>query len=112
MPLSSKHSAHLAATQRGGTDEFAQASSARSAHKVNAPAYTELVVLTWLFRILAFVALGVLTKFLLRNVDSESSNAFRIVVALVVAVAGFCALWLLGELARAVRDVARNSFNR
>ena len=81
-------------------------------HKVNAPTYTELIVLTWLFRILAFVVLGVLTKPLLRNVDIELDNALRIVVAVVLAFAGGCTLWLLSELARAVRDIARNSFKR
>lgn len=112
IPLSSKPSDYRPATDRGGDNTYTQVNSTQSTHRANAPTYTELIILAWLFRILAFVVLGVLTKLLLRNVDIESANALRIVVAVVLAFAGGCALWLLSELARAVRDIARNSFKR
>ncbi len=75
------------------------------------PFYAGLLMLVWLFRLLAFAAIGAGTKQVMIRLDGEVSD-WELAATVAIGGAAAAGLWLIAELARAMRDIARNSFNR
>jgi hypothetical protein len=109
VPSSSAPSAYRASPRPASVSVNRPDSPPGTAERAKAPAYAALGVLTWLFRMLAFVAVAPVIR---RVVVSTGEDRDVVATATMIAagVAVVAGLWLLGELARAARDVARNSF--
>ncbi len=111
VPTSSAPSTYRASSRPASVSVDRLDSPPGTSQRAKAPSYAALLALTWLFRVLAFVAVAPVTRRVVKAVgaDQDAVTAATTIAAGVAVVAG---LWLLGELGRAGRDIARNSFRR
>ena len=106
MPLSKKKPATPKSYPNRSATVDLQAHPKRTRSK-KAPPYVALQMVTWLLRILALMAIGGTVKLLLIAIDEGQTVVYRLLIilaGLIVTVA----VWAVGEIAAAVRDIARS----
>ena len=76
-----------------------------------APIYVGLLLLTWILRFTALVAVALETQRIIGAVE-KLLDPYMIAREIVLAVVSVAVSWLAAELAHAVRDIARKSLHR
>ena len=83
--------------------------------RIKAPAYSSLVMIGWILRVLAFLSVGVATRDTMDALNGAGDLAMisKAILGTITAVRGLVyaiLIWAAGEAILAIRDMARNSY--